>query len=90
MTEWDLGVFQEHLGLKVEWGFVTGRSLSGKTTVAELISASARGKILDMNKISEKCRERLGTEDEPFEDPVPIEEVEKDTLQIIESDKSAG
>lgn len=83
MSGWDNKVFEEHLGLKIDWSIVTGRSLSGKTTIAQGVANCIRGKILDMSKISEKCKERLGTEDEPWEDPVPVEEVEKDLLAIV-------
>jgi len=35
MANWDFRTFQEQLGCKVNWGFVTGRSLTGKSTVAQ-------------------------------------------------------
>jgi cytidylate kinase len=35
MTEWDISTFEEHLGKKVVWGMLTGRSFSGKKTIAE-------------------------------------------------------
>jgi len=34
MSEWDVSTFAEHLGKKVNWGMFTGRSYSGKKTVA--------------------------------------------------------
>lgn len=71
MTKWDSHTFEEHLGLNVEWGVVSGRVLSGKSTVATAIAGYARGKVLDMRKIAEICKGRLGTEDEPFEGDVP-------------------
>jgi len=38
-----------------------------------------------MNVISEDVRKRLSTEDEPFEGDVPIDEVEKDITELINS-----
>jgi len=89
MIEWDHRSFQEHLGFKTNWGIISGRALSGKTTVAQNICNLSHGKILNMHAIAETCKGRLGTEDEPFEGEVPLEEIQKDTLAIVAKDKAA-
>lgn len=38
-----------------------------------------------MNTISEDVRKRLSTEDEPFEGDVPINEIEKDIVNMVNS-----
>jgi len=38
-----------------------------------------------MNAISEEVRKRLSTEDEPFEGDVPINEIEKDIVDLMNS-----
>ncbi len=43
-----------------------------------------------MSQISEECKKRLGTEEEPFEGEVPLAEVEKDCIAIVNKDKAAG
>ena len=49
--------------------------MTGKTTVAGMIAGLNRGKILNMAVLAEECKKRLGTEDEPFEGDVPLNEV---------------
>jgi adenylylsulfate kinase-like enzyme len=72
MTEWDISTFEEHLGKKVVWGMLTGRSFSGKKTIAENLAALIKGKVVNMNKIAENLKKKLGTEEEPFEGEIPI------------------
>ena len=79
--------FQEQLGNRTEWGLVSGRTLSGKSTVAKMFADLTRGKILNMSLIAEECKKKLSTEDEPFEGEVPLEEVEKETIAIVQKDK---
>jgi hypothetical protein len=40
-----------------------------------------------MAHIAEECKRKLGTEEEPFEGEVPLEEVEKETISIVRTDK---
>jgi len=90
MKEWDSRSFEEQLGSRTEWGIISGCSLTGKTTVAGMIAGLNRGKILNMAVLSEECKKRLGTEDEPFEGDVPLAEVEKDVVALVEADKAAS
>lgn len=39
--------------------------------------------LISMNAISEEVRKRLSTEDEPFEGDVPMNEIEKDIVELI-------
>jgi adenylylsulfate kinase-like enzyme len=48
MIDWDASTFEDHLGKKVAWGIVTGRSYSGKKTVAAAIATYIKGKVLNM------------------------------------------
>ena len=90
MREWSREEFADKLGANVKWYIIAGRALSGKSTIANNLVGMVQGKVLDMKDISEKCKARLGTEDEPFEGDVPDEEVEKDVLAIIDADRAAG
>jgi hypothetical protein len=87
MKHWNSMEFQEQLGNRTEWGLVSGRTLSGKSTVAKMFADLTRGKILNMSLIAEECKKKLSTEDEPFEGEVPLEEVEKETIAIVQKDK---
>lgn len=40
-------------------------------------------KPIDMKAISDKVKSKLGTEEEPFEGEVPIQEIEKEISKII-------
>lgn len=73
MTEWDSSTFAMHLGKKVNWGMFTGRSFSGKTTIANALVNIKQGKVINMANIAESLKAKMGTEDEPFEGDVPIE-----------------
>lgn len=35
MSEWNFQMFDEQMGNKVQYGFIVGKSLSGKTTIAK-------------------------------------------------------
>lgn len=37
MSEWNYQVFDEKLGNKVQYGFMTGKSMGGKTTLAKIM-----------------------------------------------------
>lgn len=45
--------------------------------------------VIDMKIISEKCKAKLGTEDEPFEGDVPIANVEGEIEAMIKSNPSS-
>lgn len=90
LKQWDAREFEEQLGNRTEWGIITGRTYSGKSTVATMLAQLNRGKILNMTQIAEECKKRLGTEDEPFEGEVPLSEVEKDTIAIVNKDKACS
>lgn len=48
MEEWDASTFEEHLGKKVNWGLLTGRPLSGKSTVAAALCNIVKAKVINM------------------------------------------
>jgi hypothetical protein len=76
MNEWDVNTFDDHLGKKVSWGILTGRSYSGKKTIAATLASLIKGKIINMAEISAELKKKMGTEEEPFEGEVPISKVE--------------
>jgi len=57
MKEWDYKQFEEKLGHKVQFGFMVGKSLSGKSTVAKFMEAKLGFTIIDMKAETEKLRE---------------------------------
>jgi adenylate kinase family enzyme len=85
MNEWSKQLFEEKLGNKVEYGVIVGKSLSGKTTIANKLSSMLGSTILDMKKITDKVRTQLGTDDEPFEGEVPIAKVEEYIAKTIQA-----
>ena len=58
--------------------------------VAKIVAESTNGKVIDIAKIVDAVRPRLDTEEGPFEGRVPDAEVEKDILQILNTDKNNG
>mmetsp|Transcript_7196 Transcript_7196/g.12136 ORF Transcript_7196/g.12136 Transcript_7196/m.12136 type:complete len:360 (-) Transcript_7196:1013-2092(-) len=90
MSEWDFSIFNEKLGNKTEYGVVLGRPLAGKTTLAKNLCDTMNMVLLDMKQITEKVRASLGNEEEPFEGEVPIQDVEKDALRVIEEHKATS
>ena len=83
MNEWSFQIFDEKLGNKVEYGMLVGKSMSGKSQTASLLAQGQGYTVIDMNKISEQVKAKLGTEEEPFEGDVPMPEVEKQITQTI-------
>jgi hypothetical protein len=90
MNEWDASTFAEHLGKKVNWGMFTGRSLSGKSTIANALVNIISGKVINMATLAEGLKAKMGTEDEPFEGDVPIEKVEEAILELVSKDRAAN
>lgn len=90
MNEWSFQLFNEKLGNKIEFGLLVGKSLSGKSVVAKLLCDTQGYAVIEMAKISEAARGRLGTEEEPFEGDVPIAEVEADICALINEAKNSG
>lgn len=90
MNEWDASTFAEHLGKKIYWGMFTGRSFSGKKTVAAALAHMINGKIINMAQLAEKLRGTMGTDEEPFEGEVPIHKVEEAILEIVSQDRAAN
>ena len=85
MSSWDFQRFNELLGNKVDFSVVIGRALSGKSFVCSKMSQDLGYKPIDMKAMEEGVKKRLGTDEEPFEGDVPIGEVEKDVLALIQS-----
>jgi len=89
MNEWDASTFDGHLGNKVAWGMFTGRSFSGKKTVAAELQKSIKSKLVNMADLAAELKKTMGTEEEPFEGDVPLEKVEDAICQLVHSDRAA-
>lgn len=87
MKEWDYKQFEEKLGHKIQFGFMVGKSLSGKSTVAKFMEAKLGFTIIDMKAETEKLRESKGTDEEPFTGEVPVAEVEERILGMVKATK---
>jgi hypothetical protein len=85
LKQWDARELSEQLGNRTEWGMVTGRSLSGKSTVADMMAKLNRGKIIDMSKTAEEVKKSKGTEEEPFEGEVKLEEVQAALVAMVKA-----
>lgn len=90
MNEWDASTFDDHLGKKVAWGMFTGRSFSGKKTVAAELANALKSKSVNMENIANELKKTMGTEDEPFEGDVPLEKVEAAICELIAADRAAN
>ena len=76
MNEWSFQLFDEQMGNKVQFGFMVGKSLSGKTTLAKIMEKSHGYTPIDMKDVTQKLKDSKGTEEGPFEGEIPMEEVE--------------
>lgn len=83
MNDWDESTFEEHLGRKVSWGIVTGRQYGGIELVGAELNNCVSGHEINMNAVSEQLKKAKGTEEEPFEGEVPLEEVEQAIIEDI-------
>lgn len=90
MNEWSYQLFEEKLGNKTNFGVLLGKKLSGKSTVAKMMSDKLGYTTIDMTVIADGCRKRLGDDENPFEGEVPIAEVEKDIVKLINDAQKSG
>ena len=93
MKGWDATTFNEQMGKKTEWSILLGRKYSGSDSLGGLISKLTAGKIVNMDTIEKDItKKRLYPEEEEGAetDPIPVAEVEKDILAIVEADQAAG
>jgi dephospho-CoA kinase len=89
MQEWDASTFEDHLGKKVAWGMFTGRSFSGKKTVAAELCNAIKSKLVNMSDIAADLKKTMGSEEEPFDGEVPLEKVESAICAMIAADRAA-
>lgn len=85
MREWDNAQFKTFLGENIDWCFVVGRTLGGKTELCKQFQPLVRGgKIISMQKINDEIKKTLGSEEEPWEGDAPIEKIEAKVLEIVQ------
>lgn len=76
MSQWDGAQFMELIGnSKVDYAIILGLPLSGKTNLANIIAKNFGYKLIDWKAIEADVRKSKGTEEEPFEGKIEIEEV---------------
>ena len=83
MSEWNYKTFEEKLGKKVNYGFILGKSLSGKTTVSKFMAEKLGYTFIDMKAIQTAKKEGEGEEAEAVE--MSIEDLENEILKIVNS-----
>ena len=75
--------FEEKLGKKINYGFILGKSLSGKTTVSKFMAEKLGYTFIDMRAIQTAKKEGEGEEAEAVE--MSIEDLENEILKIVNS-----
>lgn len=83
MNEWNYQLFNEQMGKKVQFGFMVGKPLSGKTTLANIMHKNHGYTIIDMKEVTQQLKDAKGTEEGPYEGDIPLEEVEEAVLMKI-------
>ena len=81
------------MGKKTDWSILLGRKYSGIESLGALIGELTCGKMINMETIEKDItKKRLYPDEEEGAEtePIPVTEVEKDVLAIIEADKAAG
>lgn len=68
---------------------MVGNQYSGKSTIAKYFVDHFGYELIDMKVIQNKIREKLSTEDEPFEGDIDNKEVEKDVMSFIQETTAA-
>jgi|APGre2960657423_1045063.scaffolds.fasta_scaffold323499_1 adenylate kinase family enzyme len=86
MSEWNYKTFEEKLGKKVNYGFILGKSLSGKTTVSKFMAEKLGYTFIDMKAIQTAKKEGEGEEGEAVE--MSIEDLENEIMKIVNSASS--
>lgn len=74
MKEWSFASFQEKVRGKKHFGFMVGKSLVGKSTVAGYMAKALGYHVIDMKAEAARLKEAQGPD---FEGEVPMSEVEE-------------
>jgi len=75
---------------KINFGFMTGKSLAGKTELCKIMGSKLGFTVIDMKVIEGKLREEMGGEDGPFEGKVPMAKIEGDIVKMIRANRKTG
>lgn len=87
MSNFDEKQIQEIIEPKVSYILMTGENLSGKTHIANLLTKNLAGfKHFDVKVLIENVKKSKGTEEEPFEGEIQVEEVYGELLKRIRED----
>lgn len=83
IKEWNFKEFEEKLNGRHQFGFIVGKSLSGKSTIAKFMSDKLGYNLIDMKAETDELRKAKGTDGEPFEGEIPVHEVEQEINKQI-------
>jgi hypothetical protein len=67
---------------------LTGRSYSGKRTVAAELVNTIKSKIVNMEQIAAELKKSMGSEEEPFEGELSVDKVEAAIVKQIAHDRA--
>ena len=87
MKEWSFQSFEEKVEGKKHFGYMVGKSLVGKSTIAGYLQKQLGYHVIDMKKEEQALRDSKGTEDAPFEGEIPISEVEAAIMKRVKEAK---
>jgi adenylate kinase family enzyme len=93
MSSWNYSAFEDKLGLTIEYGIVMGPPNSGKSTLAQVLKSKIDYQIISMKGIADEIRAGMKNEEGEPVDPeteVPITEVEKKVMEMINMGKNSN
>lgn len=86
IKEWNFKVFEEKMMGRNQFGFLVGKSLVGKSTVAAYMHDKLGYNLIDMKAVTENIKKSKSVDGE-FEGEIPIKEVEQAILKLISEAK---
>ena len=87
MEKWDYTGFQEKMGNKTSWGFVTGRPSSDMSGIANELKASLGAHLLDWKTTAEEVKNDLQLEEEPAPFDKVVERMEQKVGDVLKAEK---
>lgn len=81
MDHWSKQLFDEKLGNKTSYGFIVGRTTSGKSFLSEQMKNLLGYEVISMVELTEAVKKSMGDDENPYEGEVPIDKVEAAVLK---------
>jgi hypothetical protein len=88
MDHWSKQLFDEKLGNKTSYGFIVGRTTSGKSFLSGQMKNILGYEVISMVDLTDTVKKSMGDDDNPYEGEVPIDKVEAAVLKQIETTKA--